>query len=320
MAEIHNTLTYVCSSGDYCDLEYTKYQLQWLFDIDFTKIDAHLRNVVHIQQNHIDKSTMCYSNGEAQQCPSNLCQTVSKGNELTTHCVDTMKKVRSTMNIPGLNSIKSIDASTSFGQQRSMNLLESLGQIDPSTLFNLLGSLGQIDLSSLSNLPGLLGQINPSLLPNLLGLLSDNGLSDSSDIMNLINQFLLPTPPSIVKPSPSINDKATIIIVDTIITNFTLSKEDSESVRTISYRCTMNLCNHPSNFTVIKKTINMNYNTTRMLRSLVKHNDTAKESTPSSIVSKSTIPNTAYHSNETNFIPMMIFATIYILYYLTIDY
>jgi hypothetical protein len=90
----------------------------------------------------------------------------------------------------------------------------------------------------------------------------------------------------------SVNTKSMVVIVDTTVTNMNSSDKGNgtysdpykyEMHRTISYFCAFNLCNSPSNFTVITDKVEMDYNMTGMFDFLLNENEMSSKATASGL-------------------------------------
>jgi hypothetical protein len=224
---IQNTLTYVCSSSDFCDLKYIDNWLPWLFRIDFSQLGNQLNSEIATKNYSKDEPMTCYTMGKEKPCSSHVCQAVQNENETTTQCTEQDQ-------IPeALKSIESIDKSTvseSFDPNKLPELfelidlskfLEVLAFIDTSALAQLGGITDPSDLEEIlksfdaDTLSELLRSFDPSKISEIMG---SSDLSKFTEMLGPIQSFLLA------------NMAYTVVIVDTTVTKM-ISSDGNNGIR-----------------------------------------------------------------------------------------
>jgi hypothetical protein len=243
-SEVNNTFTYVCSSDDYCDLNYIKNWSQWLFIIDFSQLKNQLNDILRSCDNNDYNSSMCYDTNKVKQCPSHICRAVHMNNGTTTQCVEKGQ-------IP--ESISLLISS------KLKEKLELLGSLKPAELLEFLEE---------AKLCGLVQQFGLAVIQQVL----------TSPLAAVILGSLISTLPldrilSEMKPS-------IVIIETTVITPNFLNESNSDQEKhqlshTISYFCSFNQCNSPPIYTMIFDQIEKDFNVTGMLDFLSPNNTTS---------------------------------------------
>jgi hypothetical protein len=83
-----NTLTFVCSSEDFCDQKYIENWSQWLFNISFINIKNDLRQYFQSIDNNEYSSSICYHMNNVDLCPSRICYSSNYKNQIINKCAE----------------------------------------------------------------------------------------------------------------------------------------------------------------------------------------------------------------------------------------
>jgi hypothetical protein len=81
-----NTLTFVCSSEDFCDQKYIEDWSQWLFNINFINIKNDIHQYFQSIDNDDYSSSICYHMNNVDICPTRICYSSNYKNEIINKC------------------------------------------------------------------------------------------------------------------------------------------------------------------------------------------------------------------------------------------
>jgi hypothetical protein len=323
--DVHNTLTYVCSSGDFCDLIFIEYWSQWLLTTNFTQLANQLDSLLATRNHSNDKSIACHVTDKKEPCSSRICQAVHKESETTTQCAEKDQLPDS------LTSVGSADISKLFRLIDPFIVSMLLNLLDPS---KILESLVLLDPSKVSQLFG----IDPSELPELLEPLDPSTAStmfekvDKAKLLEYVLTVFVPKVLGLVGPVESlilVNMAYTVVIVDTTIMRMNSSDRNNKKHsdqheyqlnRTISYFCAFNLCNNPSLFKVITDKIESDYNMTEVFNLLSKEDEMTMR--PITLTTMSTPRKNMLAGSSSRFdsVSIIVFLIVSILQHLFVDY
>jgi len=83
-----STLTYVCSSDDYCDRTYLENWSQWLFNINFIQYQNDIKDFFRINDNDDYPSNSCYNMTKIEECSTSICYSLNNKGELIAKCAE----------------------------------------------------------------------------------------------------------------------------------------------------------------------------------------------------------------------------------------
>jgi hypothetical protein len=296
MSVIQNTLSYVCSSGDFCDLQYIENELSELFNVKFSQLANLLNNVFERKNSGYDESITCYPD-QMEVCSTQLCHAAFFRHKTTTRCA-------SISEMPQLQELLVL-----FETIRAGGVLQFIDSPEMLEVFQ-----NPEYLSLLITSPELSELLPSSVLLELPKLIK---FFQSPELIKLFQ-----SPEELKRLHPWAMMKITIVVLDTVVSNINPSDKIKGNYfgrtgyllnSTISYFCTFDMCNSPSISTVINDIVEKNYNITGIINSFSNGTEIIVESVESTtdiILTTSTITGRSNRSNSMSILGLIILITV----------
>lgn len=83
-----STLTYVCSSNDYCDRTYVENWSQWLFNINFIEYQNDIKEFFRTNDNDNYPSNTCYNMTKIEECSTSICYSLNNKGKVIAKCAE----------------------------------------------------------------------------------------------------------------------------------------------------------------------------------------------------------------------------------------